>query len=66
MMNNFVWVATSSEKHCLEYLVLHKHVSAVLKVCVKLATLIAKLAMFSVNSSILISLYEALVIHTQL
>ena len=56
MMNNFVWVAASSEKHCLEYLVLHKHVSAVLKVCVKLATLIAKLAMFSVNSSILISL----------
>ena len=33
MMNNFAWAVTSGEKRSLEYLPLHKHVSAVLKVC---------------------------------
>ena len=32
MINNFVWAATSSEKHSLEYLALHKRVLVVLKV----------------------------------
>ena len=32
MMNNFAWVVTSSEKHSLEYLALHKRVLTVLKV----------------------------------
>ena len=37
-MNNFVWAATSGEKRCLEYLALHKHFSAVLKICANVDT----------------------------
>ena len=89
--NNFAWAATSGEKRSLEYLALHKRVSAVLKVCNNADTTVenvyivksvqkfdtakknrtsfssrlplrrhfAKLATFSVDPGVLISLYAS-------